>query len=723
VIRLFPGMIIDMTKKEGINMSTEKINVAKIFGENVFNDTVMQERLPKKVYIKLKKTIEEGRELDLETADVIAHEMKEWAIEKGATHYTHWFLPLTGVTAEKHDSFISAPQPSGKVLMSFSGKELIKGEPDASSFPSGGLRATFEARGYTMWDCTSPAFVRKDAAGAILCIPTAFCSYTGEALDQKTPLLRSMEAINAQALRLLRLFGNTTSKKVTPSVGAEQEYFLVDADKFLQRKDLIYTGRTLFGAMPPKGQEMDDHYFGTIRQRIASFMKDVNEELWKVGVTAKTQHNEVAPAQHELAPIYAEANIAVDHNQIIMQTLKRVACQHGMKCLLHEKPFKGVNGSGKHNNWSLTTDDGINMLDPGKTPHENIQFLLVLTCILKAVNRHADLLRESAADPGNDHRLGANEAPPAIVSVFLGEQLEDVIEQLISAGEATHSIKGEKLATSVRTLPEFTKDATDRNRTSPFAFTGNKFEFRMVGSRDSVASANIVLNTIVAEAFSEACDVLEKSDDFQKAVHDLIKEYAVENQKIIFNGDGYSEAWVEEAARRGLPNIRSMVDAIPALVTDKSIDLFAKFGVFTKTELESRAEIHYENYSKAINIEARTMIDMARKQFLPAIIKYTRTLADTVNAVKEAGADASVQSETLAEITVLLKEARAALMELEKVTGEVAQLPDGPEKARAYYEVVHPAMDALRDPVDQLEMIVDKEAWPMPSYGDLIFEV
>ena len=704
-------------------MSTEKMNVAEIFGENVFNDTVMQERLPKKVYIKLKKTIEEGRELDLETADVIAHEMKEWAIEKGATHYTHWFLPLTGVTAEKHDSFISAPQPSGKVLMSFSGKELIKGEPDASSFPSGGLRATFEARGYTMWDCTSPAFVRKDAAGAILCIPTAFCSYTGEALDQKTPLLRSMEAINTQAMRLLRLFGNTTSKKVTPSVGAEQEYFLVDADKFLQRKDLIYTGRTLFGAMPPKGQEMDDHYFGTICQRIASFMRDVNEELWKVGVTAKTQHNEVAPAQHELAPIYAEANIAVDHNQIIMQTLKRVACQHGMKCLLHEKPFKGVNGSGKHNNWSLTTDDGINMLDPGKTPHENIQFLLVLTCILKAVNRHADLLRESAADPGNDHRLGANEAPPAIVSVFLGEQLEDVIEQLISAGEATHSIKGEKLATSVRTLPEFTKDATDRNRTSPFAFTGNKFEFRMVGSRDSVASANIVLNTIVAEAFSEACDVLEKADDFQKAVHDLIKEYAVENQKIIFNGDGYSEAWVEEAARRGLPNIRSMVDAIPAIVTDKAVDLFGRFGVFTKTELESRAEIHYENYSKAINIEARTMIDMARKQFLPAIIKYTKTLADTVNAVKEAGADSSVQAETLAEITVLLKEARAALMELEKVTDEAAQLPDGPDKARQYYEVVHPAMDALREPVDKLEMIVDKEAWPMPSYGDLIFEV
>ena len=635
-------------------MSTEAINVAEIFGQNVFDDTVMQERLPKKIYKNLKHTIEEGRELDLETADVIAHEMKEWAIEKGATHYTHWFLPLTGVTAEKHDSFISAPQPSGKVLMSFSGKELIKGEPDASSFPSGGLRATFEARGYTVWDCTSPAFIREDAAGAILCIPTAFCSYTGEALDQKTPLLRSMEALDTQAMRLLRLFGNTTSKKVTPSVGAEQEYFLVDSEKFLQRKDLIYTGRTLFGAMPPKGQEMDDHYFGTIRQRIASFMKDVNEELWKVGVTAKTQHNEAAPAQHELAPIYAKANIAVDHNQIVMQTLKRVASRHGMKCLLHEKPFAGVNGSGKHNNWSLITDDGINMLEPGKTPHENIQFLLVLTCVLKAVNRHAELLRESAADPGNDHRLGANEAPPAIISVFLGEQLEDVIDQLVSTGEATHSLKGGKLETSVRTLPDLMKDATDRNRTSPFAFTGNKFEFRMVGSRDSIASANIVLNTIVAEAFSEACDVMEQADDVQKAIHDLIKEYAIENQKIIFNGDGYSQAWVEEAQRRGLPNIKSMVESIPALVSDKSVELFEKFGVFTRTELESRAEIRYENYSKALNIEARTMIDMGRKQFIPAIIKYTKTLADTVNSVKAAGVDASVQLATLDEILSLI---------------------------------------------------------------------
>ena len=702
---------------------SEAINVAKIFGEDVFNDTVMQERLPKKVYKDLKKTIEEGKELDLATADVIAHEMKEWAIEKGATHYTHWFQPLTGVTAEKHDSFISAPLPNGKVLMSFSGKELIKGEPDASSFPSGGLRATFEARGYTAWDCTSPAFVRHDAAGATLCIPTAFCSYKGEALDQKTPLLRSMQAINEQSLRLLRLFGNTTSKKVTPSVGPEQEYFLVDAEKFLQRKDLIYTGRTLFGAMPPKGQELDDHYFGTIRQRIAGFMKDVNEELWKVGVTSKTQHNEVAPAQHELAPIYAECNVALDHNHIVMQTLKRVACQHGMKCLLHEKPFAGVNGSGKHDNWSLTTDDGKNLLEPGKTPHENIQFLLVLTCILKAVDRHADLLRESAADPGNDHRLGANEAPPAIISVFLGEQLEDVLEQLISTGEATHSLKGGKLQTGVDTLPDLAKDATDRNRTSPFAFTGNKFEFRMVGSRDSISGPNVVLNTIVAEAFSEACDVLEKADNFDEAVHDLIKQYATEHQRVVFNGNGYSDAWVEEAERRGLPNIRSMVEAIPALTTDKAVNMFEKFKVFTKAELESRAEIKFESYAKAINIEARTMIDMASKQIVPAIIKYTKDLADTVVAVKEAGADASVQAELLTEVSGLLAETKKALETLKVVTDQAAAMEEGEDQARFYHFDVVPAMEALRAPVDELEMIVDKEAWPMPSYGDLIFEV
>ena len=702
---------------------SEAINVAKIFGEDVFNDTVMQERLPKKVYKDLKKTIEEGKELDLATADVIAHEMKEWAIEKGATHYTHWFQPLTGVTAEKHDSFISAPLPNGKVLMSFSGKELIKGEPDASSFPSGGLRATFEARGYTAWDCTSPAFVRHDAAGATLCIPTAFCSYKGEALDQKTPLLRSMQAISEQSLRLLRLFGNTTSKKVTPSVGPEQEYFLVDAEKFLQRKDLIYTGRTLFGAMPPKGQELDDHYFGTIRQRIAGFMKDVNEELWKVGVTSKTQHNEVAPAQHELAPIYAECNVALDHNHIIMQTLKRVACQHGMKCLLHEKPFAGVNGSGKHDNWSLTTDDGKNLLEPGKTPHENIQFLLVLTCILKAVDRHADLLRESAADPGNDHRLGANEAPPAIISVFLGEQLEDVLEQLISTGEATHSLKGGKLQTGVDTLPDLAKDATDRNRTSPFAFTGNKFEFRMVGSRDSISGPNVVLNTIVAEAFSEACDVLEKADNFDEAVHDLIKQYATEHQRVVFNGNGYSDAWVEEAEKRGLPNIRSMVEAIPALTTEKAVSMFEKFKVFTKAELESRPEIKFESYAKAINIEARTMIDMASKQIIPAIIKYTKDLADTVVAVKEAGADASVQAELLTEVSGLLAETKKALEALKVVTDQAAAMEEGEDQARFYHFDVVAAMEALRTPVDTLEMIVDKEAWPMPSYGDLIFEV
>ena len=704
----------------------EYVNPAKIFGENVFNDTVMQERLPKNVYKKLKKIIEEGGELDLATADTIAHEMKEWAIEKGATHYTHWFQPLTGTTAEKHDSFITAPMPNGKVLMSFSGKELIKGEPDASSFPSGGLRATFEARGYTAWDCTSPAFVRQDAAGATLCIPTAFCSYTGEALDQKTPLLRSMEALNVQSLRLLKLFGNTTSKKVTPSVGPEQEYFLVDAEKFLQRKDLIYTGRTLFGAMPPKGQEMDDHYFGTIRQRIASFMKEVNIELWKMGVTAKTQHNEVAPAQHELASIYSEANVAVDNNQLVMQTLKRIACQHGLKCLLHEKPFAGVNGSGKHNNWSITTDDGINLLEPGKTPHENIQFLLVLSCVLKAVDVHADLLRESAADPGNDHRLGANEAPPAIISVFLGEQLEDVVEQLISTGNATKSKKEGVLETGVKTLPDLKKDATDRNRTSPFAFTGNKFEFRMVGSRDSVAAPNIVLNTIVAEAFRDACDVLEGAENFEDAVHDLIKKNLSEHQRIIFNGDGYADEWLAEAERRGLPNIKSMVYAIPALTTDTAIKLFGDFKVFTEAELVSRAEVKFENYAKTINIEAKTMIDMATKQIIPAVIRYTTVLGESINTVKTAGEgliDVSVQLDLLKKASKLLKAANSAMSKLSKLVEKIPEYAEGRDRAVFCREKVVPAMEALREPVDELEMIVDKEMWPMPSYGDLVFEV
>ena len=568
---------------------SDLVNVAELFGKNVFNDTVMRERLPKSVYKKLKQTIEEGKELDPSIADVVAHAMKDWAIDHGATHYTHWFQPLTGITAEKHDSFISVPGPDGKVRMDFSGKELIKGEPDASSFPSGGLRATFEARGYTTWDCTSPAFLREDAIGVTLCIPTAFCSYTGEALDKKTPLLRSMQAIDEQALRILRLFGNTTSKRVIPSVGPEQEYFLVDRNKYLQRKDLIYAGRTLFGAMPPKGQEMDDHYFGAIRERVAAYMKEVNEELWKLGVTSKTQHNEAAPAQHELAPIYAQVNVAVDHNQMIMETLKKVAGRHGLTCLLHEKPFKGVNGSGKHNNWSLTTDDGINMLNPGDTPHENIQFLLVLACILKAVDIHADLLRESASDVGNDLRLGAHEAPPAIISVFLGDQLEDVVTQLCDTGEATHSKTGGKLQTGVNILPDLDKDVADRNRTSPFAFTGNKFEFRMVGSSDSVSSPNVVLNTIVAEAFKEAADQLEAADDFEMAVHDMIKKLLADHKRVIFSGNGYSDEWVVEAEKRGLPNIRSMVDAIPALVTEKAVKLFEEFHVFTRTELENRS--------------------------------------------------------------------------------------------------------------------------------------
>lgn len=701
------------------------VKVDEMYGMNVFNETVMRERLPKGIFKKMKKTIEEGLELDPSIADVVAHAMKDWAIDRGATHYTHWFQPLTGVTAEKHDSFISAPDAEGKVMMEFSGKELIKGEPDASSFPSGGLRATFEARGYTAWDCTSPAFLREDAIGVTLYIPTAFCSYKGEALDQKTPLLRSMQAIDKQALRILRLFGNTRAKRVVPCVGPEQEYFLVDRQKYLQRKDLIYAGRTLFGAMPPKGQELDDHYFGAIRERIGSYMKEVNEELWKLGVTAKTQHNEVAPAQHELAPIYDQANLAVDHNQMVMETLKKVAGRHGLTCLLHEKPFAGVNGSGKHNNWSLTSDDGVNMLNPGETPHENIQFLLVMACILKAVDKHADLLRESAADVGNDHRLGANEAPPAIISVFLGEQLEDVVDQLCSNGEATRSKQGGTLRTGVATLPDLDKDATDRNRTSPFAFTGNKFEFRMVGSSDSVASPNTVLNTIVAEALKEAADQLEGAVDFDAAVHDLIKKLLADHRRIIFNGDGYSDAWVEEAERRGLPNIKSMIDAIPALTTDKAVALYESFGVFTKAELESRAEIEYEAYSKVINIEARVMIDMAGKQIIPAAIKYTTQLATSLSMIQSAcpEADTSAQTELLIETSAYLSDMKTALAVLKEMAEGCAAIGNAYEQAHAYYRKVVPAMAALREPADKLEMLVDKELWPMPSYGDLIFEV
>lgn len=702
---------------------SEVINVEELFASKVFTRAVMRERLPKEVYREVVSVMDKGGELSLATADVVAKEMKDWAVENGATHYTHWFQPLTGITAEKHDAFVSHPDENGKMIMEFSGKELIKGEPDASSFPSGGLRATFEARGYTAWDMTSPAFLKEDATGVILCIPTAFCSYKGEALDKKTPLLRSMEVISEQAVRIVRLFGNKEATKVVASVGAEQEYFLVDREKYLKRPDLIFAGRTLFGAPAPKGQEMEDHYFGTIRERIGAYMKDLNIELWKLGVTAKTQHNEVAPAQHELAPIYETANIAVDHNQLVMETMKKVAGRHGMTCLLHEKPFAGVNGSGKHNNWSLATDNGVNLLDPGDTPNENIQFLLVLACIIKAVDIHADLLRQSASDVGNDHRLGANEAPPAIISVFLGEQLEDVVKQLVETGEAAHVLQGGKLATGVSTLPDFEKDATDRNRTSPFAFTGNKFEFRMVGSADSVASPNTILNAIVAEAFCEAADVLEKADDFDLAVHDLIKEYLTDHQRIIFNGNGYAPEWVAEAERRGLPNIKSMVEAVDTLTTEKSVKLFEKFGIFTRAELESREEVLYETYAKSINIEALTMIDMASRQIIPAVIKYSRSLADTVIAVKEAGADASVTVDLLKELSEKLSAMKAALVKLKEVEEKAGTITNAKEQAFYYKDVVKEAMEELRAPADEAEMLVDKKVWPIPTYGDLIFEV
>ena len=702
---------------------SEVVNVEELFGKNVFNLSKMRERLPKNVYKEVVKVMEHGGELSMSAANVVAKEMKDWAIENGATHYTHWFQPLTGITAEKHDAFVSHPDADGKMITEFSGKELIKGEPDASSFPSGGLRATFEARGYTAWDITSPAFLKESACGTILCIPTAFCSYTGEALDKKTPLLRSMEAVSQQAVRIVRLFGNTEATKVTASVGPEQEYFLVDKDLYMQREDLMFAGRTLFGAPAPKGQEMEDHYFGVIKERVGAYMKDLNEELWKLGVTAKTQHNEVAPAQHELAPIYETANIAVDHNQLVMETMKRVAYKHDLRCLLHEKPYAGVNGSGKHNNWSITTDNGENLLDPGDTPNKNVQFLLVLACILKAVDTHADLLRQSASDVGNDHRLGANEAPPAIISIFLGEQLEDVVKQLIETGDASKLKEGGKLLTGVSTLPDFEKDATDRNRTSPFAFTGNKFEFRMVGSADSIASPNTTLNAIVAEAFCEAADRLEKADNFEVAVHDLIKEYMTKHQRIIFNGNGYSDEWVAEAEKRGLPNIKSMIEAASTLTTDKAVSLFEKFGIFTKVELESREEIIYETYAKTINIEALTMIDMAGKKIIPAVVKYSKSLADAVIAVKEAGADATIQADLLKVVTGKLAEMQNALAKLKDLEAKASAMEDVKAQAFFYKDEIKVAMEELRKPADELEMIVDKDIWPIPTYGELMFEV
>ncbi|MBQ9592683.1 MAG: glutamine synthetase III, partial [Lachnospiraceae bacterium] len=650
--------------------------------------------------------------------------MKDWAIERGATHFTHWFQPMTGITAEKHDSFIS-PIPGGKVMMEFSGKELIKGESDASSFPSGGLRATFEARGYTAWDCTSPAFLKEDATGVILCIPTAFCAYTGEALDKKTPLLRSLEAIDREATRLMHLFGYEDVHSVSCSVGPEQEYFLIDHEKYMQREDLMLTGRTLFGAPAPKGQELDDHYFGTIKERIGSYMKELNEELWKLGILAKTQHNEVAPGQHELAPIYSTATISTDHNQLVMETMKKVANRHGLNCLLHEKPFAGVNGSGKHDNWSLLTDTGINLLKPGRRPHENLLFLFVLSAVIRAVDEHAGLLRLSASNPGNDHRLGANEAPPAIISMFIGEQLEDILAQILETGTANSSKRGGRLNIGVHTLPELRKDATDRNRTSPFAFTGNKFEFRMVGSSMSIADANTVLNTIVADALSEMCDELEKAENFEDCARDLIRRNVTEHQRIIFNGDGYSQAWVEEAARRGLPNYPSFVDAIPCLVDEKSVRVFEKFGVLNEAELHSRTEILYESYSKCINIEAKTMIDMASKLYIPSVIGFITSLANSINAVQAAvpGLTVDVQTELLTLCSELLKDAQKELKELCDLDSKAATITDTAQRARFFRYEVFPQMARLREPIDKLENIVDKEFWPVPQYKELMFEV
>ena len=704
-------------------MADRKISVEEMFGENVFTVSKMKERLPKSVFKTVLRIMDQGGELSLADADVVAKAMKDWAVENGATHYTHWFQPLTGITAEKHDSFITSPNDEGHLMMDFSGKQLIKGEPDASSFPSGGLRATFEARGYTAWDITSLAFLKESGTGKTLCIPTAFYSYTGETLDKKTPLLRSMEAVSAQGLRIVRLFGNTEATKVIPFVGAEQEYFLVDKDNYMQRADLKFAGRTLFGAAAPKGQEMDDHYFGVIRERVGAFMKEVNEELWKLGVPAKTQHNEVAPGQHELAPIFENANMAVDHNQLVMETMKRVAIHHDMRCLLHEKPYAHVNGSGKHNNWSLRTDDGVNLMKPGESPERNIQFLLVLACVLKAVDTHADLLRQSIAVVGNDLRLGENEAPPAIVSVFLGKQLEDVVRQLVETGTADRHIEGGVLETGIKTMANITKDATDRNRTSPFAFTGNRFEFRMVGASDSVAGSTTVLNTIVAEAFHDAADILENAENFDIAVHDLIKEYMTKHRRIIFNGNAYAPEWQEEAARRGLPNITNMLDAAPALTSDRSVELFEKFGIFTRSELESREEIVYETYAKSINIEARTMIDMAGKQIIPGCMRYERDLAQTVIAVKEAGADNTTERRRLQQVAGYINDAQRALERLMKDTPRAAKMDEGRKKAYFYKDTILPEMARLRKACDELELLVDKRMWPFPTYEELMFEI
>ncbi|HEX9027238.1 MAG TPA: glutamine synthetase III [Clostridium sp.] len=695
-----------------------KIN--EIFASNVFNDSVMKERLPKATYKALKKTIEKGTALEPEVADIVASAMKDWAVEKGATHFTHWFQPMTGITAEKHDSFIN-PTSDGSVLLEFSGKELIKGEPDASSFPSGGLRVTFEARGYTAWDCTSPAFIKDDS----LCIPTAFCSYNGEALDKKTPLLRSMEAISGQALRVLRALGNTTTQKVTTTVGPEQEYFLIDKKMYDARKDLILTGRTLFGAKPSKGQELEDHYFGTLTKRVSDFMKELDEELWKLGILAKTKHNEVAPAQHELAPIFSTTNISTDHNQLTMEIMKKVASKHDLYCLLHEKPFAGVNGSGKHNNWSLGTDDGMNLLEPGKSPHENQQFLLFLCAIIKAVDEYPDLLRVSAANAGNDHRLGANEAPPAIISMFLGDQLEDVLEQ-IEKGAATSSKSSSELTIGVNTLPPLPKDATDRNRTSPFAFTGNKFEFRMVPSSASISGCNFVLNTIVAETLSEIADKLEKASDLNAEIQSILTNIAKSHKRIIFNGNGYSDEWVAEAERRGLPNIKSTVESAKAMISEKNQAVLEKHGVLSRVESTSRYEITLENYNKIINIEALTTIEMSKRQIIPAVIQFATSLAESINTIKATGinADISVQTELLTEVSTLTASLNKNVTLLEKAVEKADNFQgDIFDLGMMYRYEVFEQMNTLREDADKLETIVDEEFWPLPTYGDMLFNI
>ena len=693
--------------------------ISDIFASNVFSDAVMKERLPKETYRQVQRTIQTGKRLDDEAARIVANAMKDWAIEKGATHFTHWFQPMTGVTAEKHDSFIS-PTDNCSVIMEFSGKELVRGEPDASSFPSGGLRATFEARGYTAWDPTSYAFIKEN----VLCIPTAFCSYGGEALDKKTPLLRSMDALNRECLRIVKLFGHDDVKRIVTTVGPEQEYFLIDRRMYEKRKDIIYTGRTLFGAKPPKGQELDDHYFGAIKPRVQAFMNDLNEELWKVGVLAKTEHNEVAPAQHELAPIYTTGNLAADHNQLTMETMQRVAARHGMVCLLHEKPFAGVNGSGKHNNWSMGTDTGINLLEPGDTPAQNALFLLSLCAVIQAVDDYQDMLRISVASPGNDHRLGASEAPPAIISVFVGEELEGILNS-IEKGTAYVGKEREQLKIGVHALPRFAKDTTDRNRTSPFAFTGNKFEFRAPGSSASISGVNVVLNTAVAESLRQYADLLENSSDFENDLQALIRRVIHDHKRIIFNGNGYDDAWVAEAENRGLLNLRTTPEALPYYIAQKNIDLFTRHKVYTRTEMEARYEIHLEHYCKVLNIEALTMIDMARRNILPAVSRYIHELSDTAHSIQSLSTSAvsTYESEQVAEMSGLLADAFRKTKNLDDALFGARYISGSQARADYYRDSVLKAMSELRITVDQLETMTPEDSWPFPSYGELLFSV